>query len=261
MAAIPEKNSVQVQQEFKKPVLGDELGLMTAIENTKINKSSVEEIKQVLRLTLIKIGLRSQNWPSDEEKLVLIEHIIKNYGNHTCEEIKLAFDMAIGGRLDVEVNCYENFSCLYFSNIMNAYRHWANEAYRHLPEKNNQQIENVPRETSDEEMAQWIMDWKYKVKEINNPIMIPPMFYDWLVEKGMINLTKEEKREILMTQAVAVRIYNLVELSKQEGEHGESRKQLNDFNTMRNAGVIEGIEIERLKEIAKKIAVFDYLKS
>ena len=261
MAAIPEKNLAQVQQELRLPVVGHELGLLTASENTKINKSPVEEIKQVLRLILIKIGLRSQNWPSDEEKLVLIEHIIKNYGNHTCEEIKLAFDMAIAGRLDVEVNCYENFSCLYFSGIMNAYRSWAKEAYHHLPKSNLTKIENVPRGTSDEEMAQWIEDWRVKVKSISNPVLIPNMFYDWLVSKGELNLTKEQKLDYLNCQAVAVRIYNLSELAKQEGEHGESRKQLNYFNTMRNAGVIKGIEVDRLKEIAKKIAVFDYLKN
>ena len=261
---------VQARRELRQPVLGDELGLLTAIENTKINKSSVEEIKQVLRLCLIKIGLRSQNWPSDEEKMVLIEHIVRNYGNHTCEEIKLAFDMAMLGKLTeinsrneeivLDPNCYENFSCLYFSKIMNSYRSWAKEAYQHLPKSNLTQIENVPTGTSDKEMAQWIEDWRLKINDIRNPTLIPPSFYEWLVEKGEINLTKEQKQDYIHNQAVAVRIYNLSELAKQEGDHGESRKQLNEFNAMRNNGVIEGIEVERLREIAKKIAVFDYLK-
>lgn len=246
-------------QELRLPVHGDELGLLTALENIKINKSSVEEIKQVLRLTLIKIGLRSQNWPSDEEKLVLIEHIIKNYGTHTCEEIKLAFDMAIAGRLDVEVNCYENFSCLYFSNIMNAYRSWANEAYRHLPEKNNIEIENVSRETSDEEMEGWISDWRKEVKTLINPSLIPPFFYSWLEKKGKLELSKDQKHEY-MEQAVSVRQFNLSEQAKSEGVHGEGQKTLNEFNLMRNDGIFKGYEVERLKEMAKKIAVFDYLK-
>lgn len=73
---------------------------------------------------MVKIGLRANNWPTDEEKLLLQQHIVRFYGNHTLDEIRLAFDMAITGRLDVQANCYENFSCLYFSTIMNAYRQW-----------------------------------------------------------------------------------------------------------------------------------------
>jgi hypothetical protein len=142
-------NSVQVQLELKQPVSGDELGLMIAIgQNTKIKNSSLQEIKEVLRLVMIKIGLRSQNWPTEEEKLVLIQHIIAEFPGHTCQEIKLAFDMAIGGKLEginnqgepvtVSANCYENFSCLYFSGIMEAYRKWAKQVYKYLPKQVDQ---------------------------------------------------------------------------------------------------------------------------
>lgn len=262
-------NSVQARQEYRQLVSGDELGLLTAVENTKIKNSSVDELKQVLRLVMIKIGLRSQNWPSEEEKMVLIEHIIKNFGGHTCEEIKLAFDMAMDGKLEdvdlkgnhiiVNANCYENFSCLYFSGIMGAYRSWSKEAYRFLSQPKQALLEEK-KEITDDEMMEWVTGWYETIKKIENPILIPPTFYDWLVKKGMLVLTKEQKRDYITKQAVTYRHFILSEQIKSEGEHSNLKKELAEFDRMHNAGCFTGIEVERLKELAKKIAVFDYLK-
>ena len=264
-------NLVQVRQEYKKPVTGEEVGLMTAIENTKIRDSSVDEIKQVLRLVMIKIGLRSQNWPSDEEKMVLIEHIIKHFGGHTCEEIKLAFDMAMEGKLEetnkmgkivlVEANCYENFSCLYFSSIMSAYRAWAKEAYRYLSQEKEPMLLEQNKKITDEEMEEWVNSWDETIKVVDNPLMIPPTFYDWLTNKGLLNLTKEQKIEYATVQAVTYRRFILAEQIKSEGEHSPLIKDLEEFDYMHNKGCFIGIEVTRLKELAKKIAVFDYLKN
>lgn len=90
----------------------------------------MDEIKEVLKFVMVKVGLRSQNWPNDLEKIVLVDHIQENFGGHHLTEIKLAFDLAIARKIEVEVNCYENFSCLYFTNIMLAYRRWSSEAYQ-----------------------------------------------------------------------------------------------------------------------------------
>ena len=75
---------------------------------------------------MVLVGIKANNVPNDREKSVLLQFIVNNYGGHTPSEIRLAFDLAIAGDLDVEdVKCYENFSPLYFASIMNAYRKWA----------------------------------------------------------------------------------------------------------------------------------------
>lgn len=81
---------------------------------------------------MLKVGLRGQNFPKGLTKSMLLDHVFRNYGNHTPDEIRLAFNMAVAGKLNLpesEVNCYENFSCLYFSKIMNSYRIWAEQVY------------------------------------------------------------------------------------------------------------------------------------
>lgn len=126
---------VLATQELMPSRNGDEeKSLSVAIKDVRIVKSSIEDLKAVLRYCMLKVGLRAINLPNEEEKTILLNHVISEYGNHTLAEIRLAFDMAISGKFDLEhsqIICYENFSCLYFSGIMNTYRKWASQAYRH----------------------------------------------------------------------------------------------------------------------------------
>lgn len=87
----------------------------------KIQDASLEEISLALKLVMAKIGLRAANFPAPWEKGLLISHLIENFGENTVEEIKLAFDWGIQGRTGAEMNCYENFSCLYLSAVMSKY--------------------------------------------------------------------------------------------------------------------------------------------
>jgi hypothetical protein len=90
------------------------------------NLTDIEPLKQALRYAMVLVGIKANNVPNEREKSVLLQFIVNNYGGHTPSEIRLAFDLAISGDLDVEdVKCYENFSPLYFASIMNAYRKWA----------------------------------------------------------------------------------------------------------------------------------------
>ena len=127
----------------------------TPSKTGKIKESTVDELKQALRYVMLKVGIRAANLPTDEERDILLEHIFKHYGGHTPEEIKLAFDLAITDKLELEmkdVTCYENFSCLYFSTIMNAYRNWFAMKCK------NGQIESV---------KQTLIEYKPDIEKIN----------------------------------------------------------------------------------------------
>lgn len=128
------QNSLALREkETKLPVIGEEKDFVIARKAKPINKLPEIDLRNVLKYAMIKVGVRGKNFPVGVEKSLLLNHIFENYGNHTAEEIKLAFDLAIAGKLGLDTNdikCYENFSCLYFSNIMNAYRIWAEQVYR-----------------------------------------------------------------------------------------------------------------------------------
>ena len=103
-----------------------------AIKTKKIKELPEINLRNSLKYAMLKVGLRGQNFPTGVTKAMLLDHIFNNFGNHTPDEIRLAFNLAASGKLlsMEEVNCYENFSCLYFSKIMNAYRAWAEQAYQ-----------------------------------------------------------------------------------------------------------------------------------
>ena len=94
-----------------------------------------EDLKQVLRYAMVLVGLRGNNMPTEEEKFVLLNFIRSNFGNQTPEEIKLAFELALSGKLGIDAKCYENFSCEYFGRIMNAYIEYARQETKTVPKE------------------------------------------------------------------------------------------------------------------------------
>lgn len=186
------KNSELQTHESKLPVIGnDELKLHQATDEPKIIHLSVETLKEVLRLCMVKVGLRGANFPNDFDKAILLHHIAVNYGNHTAGEIKLAFDMSIAGKLDCDPNCFENFSCLYFSNIMNAYRLWAKEAMK-MKKESVKELPAPPPELQDAEMMAWLQDVKEKFNygeyDFN---ILPVILYEYALNKGLITGNKK----------------------------------------------------------------------
>jgi hypothetical protein len=116
--------------------VGSENEFALALSGKRLTDATVQQLDQLFRRCMIKVGIRANNLPSKEETLVLYDHLLKHYGRHTIEEIDLAFEMAITGKLEVDANPFENFSCAYISRIINAFRGWAAQAVQHLPSKN-----------------------------------------------------------------------------------------------------------------------------
>lgn len=170
-----------------------------ALRNKRIVNKAVEDLKEVLRLVMLKIGLRAINMPNEEEKQVLINHILTNFGNHTCEEILLAFDMAIIGKLNVEVNCYENFSCLYFSNIMYAYREWSREEIKHI----KQEVKELPAPVDKDHWTdnEQVETARKLYKMLKKYRCITQKVAAILFRQGKIGKPNEEDREVILKQA------------------------------------------------------------
>jgi len=165
-----------------------------------------EDIKQVLRYAMVLVGLRGNNMPTEEEKFVLLNFIRSNFGNQTPEEIKLAFDWAVSGKLNVDAKCYENFSCEYFGRIMKAYIDYARQETITVP-----QVEEVVKEIPS--------DADLKIAAINSANMYAQemirchernikmnwiagglhVLYDYIVKFGIYEASLEDKQRIYAT--------------------------------------------------------------
>lgn len=257
------RQEAQAVIEWKPCVTGEEDVFTKSLQQRTLNKSTVDELKQVLKLVMIKVGIRANNLPNDIEKEVLIEHIITNYGNHTPMEIKLAFDMAISGKLDdldkkgniidLDINCYENFTCLYFSKIMSSYRRWARQTHNQLKKDYPKMIAEQTK-LSDEEIADWICDWENMV-DINIDL-IPLMFYDFLINKGIVKISKEEKWKYLekATTKIKVQLQEEIPICKTIN----AINAFTEFERMEKEG-FHGDFKTRIVNYSKRLIIYNYL--
>lgn len=141
-------------QEWKPYGSGNAVAIQQAQRAIALRLSDDNTIKEVLRYVMILVGLRGNNLPTDEEKIVLTNFVKSNFGNQTVFEIKIAFEMATSGKFNIDVKCYENFSCEYFGRIMNAYIEFSKEEIKNLPKM----IEEPKPIPSDQELKKQAID-------------------------------------------------------------------------------------------------------
>lgn len=181
-------------QEPAKPGLAPsksgDWSLATALKCRKIFLHETDEpVKEALRYAMLLVGLREKNMPFGEEKQLLINFIKKEYSTHTAEEIRVAFDSAITGKLGIDATCYENFSIAYFAKIFTAYRAWAVQQLTGFkPDKAPLQLPTGP--------VDWSDVWeKLQQAEIGSQFYeFTPWsaLYDWLKKENKLALSSPE---------------------------------------------------------------------
>jgi hypothetical protein len=125
-ALEPVKQKLTQLQTFDNP-------LQNAMQEKKISWCENETLTQALRYCMMIIGIREKNLPTQMEFDFLKDFLRRNFAGHTTAELKLAFEMATAGRLELGndgAKCYENFSCEYLGRIMSAYRKWASQEFK-----------------------------------------------------------------------------------------------------------------------------------
>ncbi len=172
-------NRAPAKQESAQLKTSDEKSFAAAIQAKRLFETSREDLVTLLRFLMVKVGLRSQNVPTQEEFNVLVSHIYENFGGHTLPEIRLAFDMAIAGKLKLKdgANCFENFSCVYFSGVMNSYRFWAEQVPVDPPPPppqkiyTEEEIWEIRREDVERQYQLFLGGHKLKSVEFNVPVL------------------------------------------------------------------------------------------
>ena len=152
---------------------------------------------------MVLVGLRGNNMPSEEEKFVLLNFIRSNFGNQTPEEIKLAFEWAVAGKLGIDAKCYENFSCEYFGRIMKAYVDFARQETITVV-KEEEVIPEIPSDADlkmaainsanmySQEMIR-CQERNIKMNWIAGGLHV---LYDYIVKFGIYEANEEDKKRI-----------------------------------------------------------------
>lgn len=164
--------------------------LQVAISGNKIcSLVNPDPILEVLRYVMVLVGVRAANLPNAVEKDVLVTYICRHYGGHTPEEIKLAFEMAINGQLELkseDVTSYENFSVLYVARIMNAYQKWASQEFRQsIKEDPPEQVIYTDQQLDDLHRGD-VENFYQMIKDGKMTCHLPDYFKDILVKDGLM---------------------------------------------------------------------------
>jgi hypothetical protein len=203
MELITQRNLEHQLQEWKPSVIGNALAeqLMQARRGNTLRVTEEKELKQVLRYSMLLVGLRANNMPTEEESFVLINFIKTNFGNVTLAEIKLAFDMAVAGKLGIDAKCYENFSCEFFGRIMARYLEFSAQETRIVAQRVVED-EPLPKPSQEELKAQAIVNANDYAHSVANDKKFKwyegglSSLYDIAKETGILRLSGEEKQEI-----------------------------------------------------------------
>ncbi len=174
---------------------------MQARQGNTLRITDEKELKQVLRYSMLLVGLRANNMPTEEESFVLINFIKSNFGNVTLAEIKLAFDMAVAGKLGIDAKCYENFSCEFFGRIMARYLEFSAQETRIISQR-VVEYDPLPKPSQEELKAQAIINANDYADKLANDAKFKwyngglSALYDIAKETSILRLSLEEKQEI-----------------------------------------------------------------
>lgn len=174
---------------------------MQARQGNTLRVTNENDLKQVLRYSMLLVGLRANNMPTEEESFVLINFIKTNFANVTIAEIKMAFDMAVAGKLGIDAKCYENFSCEFFGRIMAKYLEFSAQETRIISQRVIED-EPLPKPSDAELKAQAIEALNMYADQVSKNGNFKwaaeglQHLYDIAKELGLIKLNAEEKQAI-----------------------------------------------------------------
>lgn len=225
-----------------------------ALKNEKtIEHTTDGEIAQILASIYVLIGLRANHIPTKEQGLFYIDFIRRNFNTRKPREISIAFELAVLGKLDIDdANPYDQFTMEYFSKIMNGYRKWFNEQAQNYKQPEPQQIEY---KMTDQEKHDDIAEYLQR-KNININF-IPVYLYNWMEQLNYFKLSIEEKKEVF-NRAAKLHQQQL----RKEAEQSGNYKEINKFINQLEKGLthLEQSEKENIRNLARKMVVFDYIK-
>jgi hypothetical protein len=183
---------------MQKPITSlstEERKAIEARKSTSIARASTIELSQLLIYLFQLVGLNTDRYPSEMGRTILIDFIRTNYAGNTLDDVKLAFQMAAAGKLDIDDSGhYQNFSSAYFGKIMAAYRVWSSQVHEYTeralpPAEPEQEI----IEMSDKDLLEATYQ-SYRI--IKKHEFIPESVFSFLESEKMIDLTVEEKQQL-----------------------------------------------------------------
>jgi len=158
----------------------------------KLNTISIALVVDELIRGMHKLGIKGDKIPNKEELSVMYKSIVEEYPNIKFGELSLAFDLASKGKLDMEVETYQNFSVLYLHRLLRSFARYGMQKLNEI--KPVAESKWQPRFISDDEKIETAFDCFKKFRQWDNIVFGVDVFHI-LHKRGKIIVTPTETYE------------------------------------------------------------------
>ena len=180
-----------------------------AFKGNKLNLLSPITLKENLAYIFTLLGFTK--YPDTEEMVVIEDFIRTSYPLFTVEEFRLAFKMAVQGKLDCSTEHYEKFSPKFIGQVMSAYTKKALEVRKMIKPIIN---EIEPPKLSDDDIVSFTQkEWLQSAKNDFNRVFNANKVFDILLKQGKLKFEPDEMLQIIRM----VREDNLIKINKLVG--------------------------------------------
>ena len=195
-----------------------------AFKGNKLNLVSPVTLRENLAYIFTLIGLTK--YPDKDEMIIIEDFIRTSYPLYTIEEFRIAFKMAVQGKLDCSTEHYEKFSPKFIGQVMAAYTKKANDV-RKMIKPITQELE-VPKLTDNEIVSFTQKEWLESSRNDYNRVFNANKVFAILLKQGKLKFQEHEMLEIIKI----VREDNLQKMNKLYGIDAKNFRQSikdNDF--------------------------------
>jgi hypothetical protein len=180
-----------------------------AFKGNKLNLVSPITLKENLAYIFTLLGFTK--YPDTQEMVVIEDFIRTSYPLFTVEEFRLAFKMAVQGKLDCSTEHYEKFSPKFIGQVMSAYTKKALEVRKMIKPIIN---EIEPPKLTDEQIVSFTQkEWLQSAKNDFNRVFNANKVFDILLKQGKLKFEEHEMLQIIRM----VREDNLMKMNKLVG--------------------------------------------
>ena len=217
------EQALQVNQEWQPLKSGYIVDneILNSFNGDKLNLVSPITLRENLAYIFTLLGFK--NYPAKEEMLIIEDFIRTSYPLYTIQEFRIAFKMAVQGKLDCSTEHYEKFSPKFIGQVMVAYTKKANEVRKIAKPVLNEII--APKLTDEQIVLFTQKEWLESARNDFNKVFNADKVFDILLKDGKLKFEPDEMLKIVKI----VRQDNAQRLQKMYGTDAkEFNKRIKD---------------------------------
>ena len=193
-----------------------------AFKGDKLNLVSPVTLRENLAYIFTLLGFTK--YPDKDEMVVIEDFIRTSYPLFTVQEFRIAFKMAVQGKLDCSTEHYEKFSPKFIGQVMSAYTKKAIDVRKMIKPILSP---NEPPKLTDEDIVSFTQkEWLQSPKNDFNKVFNADKVFAILLRQGKLKFEPSEMLQIVKM----VREDNLLKLNKLYGQDAKefSKRIKND---------------------------------